>query len=561
MPFLIMRKVKYLMKILKVSIYSPDKKLLREVNFKENGLSVIYGDVEKPKSESETSNSIGKTILLKIINVVYGAKNSGKDTIKGLDKYIVNATVKNNDIKYEVELTIGDSRGYYINGMKYNLAKYKEILKINRSYFNKQTMLEKRKGLLSNIAKKANKDDISVVLKLLYLDDIENIFIKIKKKQDEIELINKYNKSFKEDATELEKEKFSNEMKRKQIDEELRIINERIKTLKVSENISEISQKRASLDEKIKRQNEKLKLNNIKISNYEQVIRDSHEKNISLSDVEKIYSVAKVEIPELLKKELSEIEKFYQELFDDKNSIYAKQILELKDKNEKILKELVEEKRRLDELSEVISENDAVREAIKIYDLKTKEKINIESKNSEIDAQLSQVNSSKDLKIQINTLLNELDQLFGEKNAKINLYREFVYNLVTKIYGEDRNPYLNIGPTESKQKYKAMPISIDLSFDGDTGEGLTSAKYLIFDFLIMNYTKYVDFLIEDSSCFESIDRRQIVNLILEGKKISHLTNKQFIISLNKYLLDDNDIIKDDIVISLSENDTLLNIKF
>lgn len=549
------------MKILKVSIYSPDKKLLREVNFKESGLSVIYGDVEKPKSESETSNSIGKTILLKIINVVYGAKNSGKDTIKGLDKYIVNATVKNNDIKYEVELTIGDSRGYYINGMKYNLAKYKEILKINRSYFSKQTMLEKRKGLLSNIAKKANKDDISVVLKLLYLDDIENIFIKIKKKQDEIELINKYNKSFKEDATELEKEKFSNEMKRKQIDEELRIINERIKTLKVSENISEISQTRASLDEKIKRQNEKLKLNNIKISNYEQVIRDSHEKNISLSDVEKIYSVAKVEIPELLKKELSEIEKFYQELFDDKNSIYAKQILELKDKNEKILKELVEEKRRLDELSEVISENDAVREAIKIYDLKTKEKINIESKISEIDAQLSQVNSSKDLKIQINTLLNELDQLFGEKNAKINLYREFVYNLVTKIYGEDRNPYLNIGPTESKQKYKAMPISIDLSFDGDTGEGLTSAKYLIFDFLIMNYTKYVDFLIEDSSCFESIDRRQIVNLILEGKKISHLTNKQFIISLNKYLLDDNDIIKDDIVISLSENDTLLNIKF
>ena len=132
---------------------------------------------------------------------------------------------------------------------------------------------------------------------------------------------------------------------------------------------------------------------------------------------------------------------------------------------------------------------------------------------------------------------------------------------MTKIYGEDRNPYLNIGPTESKQKYKAMPISIDLSFDGDTGEGLTSAKYLIFDFLIMNYTKYVDFLIEDSSCFESIDRRQIVNLILEGKKISHLTNKQFIISLNKYLLDDNDIIKDDIVISLSENDTLLNIKF
>ena len=38
------------MKILQVKIYSPDLELLREVKFKEIGLSIIYGNVEKPNN-------------------------------------------------------------------------------------------------------------------------------------------------------------------------------------------------------------------------------------------------------------------------------------------------------------------------------------------------------------------------------------------------------------------------------------------------------------------------------------------------------------------------------
>ena len=153
------------MKILKVEIFSPNLEKLREVEFREKGLSVIYGDVEKPKSENETSNSIGKTVLLKIVNVILGTKNSGKDTIKGLEGFVIKARVKKDAVEYDVEITIGDSKKYYIDGVKYTLTKYKEKFNINRSFYSKQTMLDKRKGLLSSIAKKPNKDDISVVLK------------------------------------------------------------------------------------------------------------------------------------------------------------------------------------------------------------------------------------------------------------------------------------------------------------------------------------------------------------------------------------------------------------
>ncbi len=549
------------MKILKIEIYSPEFNKLREVVFNENGLSVIYGDVEKPKVNNETSNSIGKTILLKIVNVVLGAKNSGKDTIKGLNGYIVKAIVKYEGIEYDVELTIGDSKKYYINNQKYTLTKYKEKFDINRAYYGKQIMLEKRKGLLSSISKKGNKDDISVILKLLYLENIEVIFKKIKNMQDEIDLISKYNKSFKKDINNLEREKFSNEMKKKKIDEEIDILNEKINKLRLSDNISEIAQKRIELDQSIKNKNEVLGLNSIRISKYEQMIADSHNKTLSLNDIEKIYSSAKVEIPELLKRTLSDVEDFYKNLIEDKNEIYNKQIIELNSINKVIIEELKDEKQKLDELSEIISENNSVKEAIKIYDLKTKEKINIENNISELNGKLTQINNSKELKSMIDNSVVELENTFDFYQVEINKYREFIYNLVKKVYGEDRNPYLTISVTDSSYKYKAMPVSIDLSFDGDSGEGLTSSKYLMFDYLIMNYTNEVEFLIEDSSCFEAIDRRQIKNIIQEGIKLSEQNNKQLIISLNKYSIENYDEIKKYVVLALSEKDTLLNIKF
>lgn len=548
------------MKILNVEIYSPELKKLREVRFNEVGLSVIYGDVEKPQKNNETSNSIGKTVLLKILNVILGAKNSGKDTIKGLTNYVINAVVKHNNIEYIVDIKIGDSKSYHINNEKYTLTKYKEKFDLNRSLYNKQINLDKRKGLISSIAKNPNKDDISAILKLLYLDDIQLIFEKIKKAQESIELISKYNNNYKDDMNVLEKEKFAFEMKKKQIDEEIDSLNNRIQKLKISQDINEISNRRVNLDQDIKNKNEHYQINSIKISKYEEVIRDSNE-NITLNEINKIYDSAKIEIPEMLKKQLTEIELFYEDLIKDKNEIYINQISELKNKNKKLLEEIKSESIELDELSQIIAENDAFREAIKIYDNKSKEKLMIETNISEITGKLSQLNNTKEIKENIDRYYIELNEKFKLYSSKINSYREFIYDIVEKIYGDERNPYLSISVSNGSYKYKALPLKIELSIDGDSGEGICAAKYILFDYLIMNYNKYIDILIEDSACFEGIDRRQITNILNEGIKLSIDNNKQYIVSLNKYLVNNYDDVKDYIVISLSENDTLLNRKF
>lgn len=549
------------MKILNVEIYSPSFELLRQVQFNENGLSVIYGDVEKPKSENETSNSIGKTVLLKIINIIFGAKNSGNDTIKGLNGYIVKANVKSNNILRNIQLTIGDSKNYYIDNEKYTYTKYKEKLGIKRDLLSKQIMLEKRKNLISSLATKANKEDISTVLKLLYLEDIDVIFRKIKKLQDNIDLITKFNNSNKEDIKNIERELFDLEMKKKTIDIDLESLSEKIKKLKISEEIKDVSQKRAELDQIIKLKSENVKINNLKIKNYSQLINDAKKSNITSLDVAKVYENAKIEIPVLIRKKLEDVEKFYSSLSADKINLYSRQINNLEKINKQLIEELVIESEELDRLSEIISVNDSVFEAIKIYDLKSKEKVEIDKSIAEINGKMSKINDSKNIKSEIDVELIKLEEEFNNCKELIGTYKEFIYKIVGRIYGDNRQPYLNISPTDSSRKYKTMPVTIDLNYDGDSGEGLTSSKYLIFDYLIMNYTNSVDILIEDSSCFEAIDRRQIRNIINEGIEISNKKNKQYIISLNKYLLDDIDFIKKYIVVTLKENDTLLNLKF
>lgn len=549
------------MKILRVEIYSPKLEKLREVKFNEVGLSIIYGDVEKPKEENETSNSIGKTVLLKILNVILGAKNSGKDTINGLADYVVKALIKHNEIEYDVEITIGNSQSYYVNNEKFTLTKYREKFNINRSLYNKQVNLDKRKGLISSINKNPNKDDISAVLKLLYLDDIQLVFKKIKQLQEEIELISKYNNNYKDDIDLLEKDKFNYEMKRKVIDDEMNSLNNRIQNLKISQDINQISNKRTNLDQSIKSKSEVYQLNNIKISNYEDFVNTSNDNNIPFDEIKNIYDSAKVEIPEMISKKMEEIEEFYDSLIKDKNEIYKKQIEELTRKNKILKDEIMKDSAELDELSQIIAENDSFKEAIRIYDNKSKDRLNIETKISEINGRLSQLNNTKELKGNIDKYYIELDEQFEIHNSKINLYREFIYNIVEKVYGDERNPYLNINISDGSYKYKALPVKIELSIDGDSGEGIRAAKFLLFDYLILNYNKYMDILIEDSACFEGIDRRQITNILKEGIDLSIKNGKQYIVSLNKYLINNYSDIKDYVVLPLSEQNTLLNIKF
>lgn len=100
---------------------------------------------------------------------------------------------------------------------------------------------------------------------------------------------------------------------------------------------------------------------------------------------------------------------------------------------------------------------------------------------------------------------------------------------------------------------------------GDSGEGITEVKKNIIDYLIFKYNDYMEILVQDSSCYNGIDPRQVSNMLLELGSIADDTDKQAIIAINQYQVKQDhpvfELIKSKTVLNLSEEDTLLNFKF
>ena len=103
------------MKISNLKIFDVNNNLVQDIDFNINGVSYILGDIVAPKDNNKTSNSIGKTLLLKLIDYVLGAKedkNIIKDAIK---QYKIQATVIFNEQTYNVERTLGVPNSIYID--------------------------------------------------------------------------------------------------------------------------------------------------------------------------------------------------------------------------------------------------------------------------------------------------------------------------------------------------------------------------------------------------------------------------------------------------------------
>lgn len=127
------------LKYLKIIKSIPDKEVIRMIPFKQ-GLNLIIDD---SNNVDDHGNNVGKTTVLKIIDICFGSKNR-KQIWLDSDTNSINHTLKNfiHDYKVYAELNFiaSDSKSYtlkvdlfergkrYINGVSFNFDNYKEEL-------------------------------------------------------------------------------------------------------------------------------------------------------------------------------------------------------------------------------------------------------------------------------------------------------------------------------------------------------------------------------------------------------------------------------------------------
>lgn len=555
------------MKILNLRIISPNKKTIQDIKFNESGISIILADIKRKEDTKETINSLGKTLLLKMIDYLYGSDIDKTYFKEEINEYIIEGTIEQDNRIFNCKRVIGDSGKNIINNQKYTHEEYKSFFSINRSFLDKQVFLEEKKSLISPRQHPGLNDylDVLTLLNFKNIDeDLKDIyetqdFIKNLKKNRE-SLMSLYNLNL---LSDLEEEIFLIDKRTNEYQEKLNEVTHKVDNIQIVDMKEDVLEEFVRQNNDFKKTKRDIELVKIEKKRLENFIEESNNNNVTSKDVIAIYEQAKIEIPDMVKKEINKVQKFHEKVYLERKTYLEEQIVQLDQSYDKLEDELEEISSKVDYLGGIISENKAYKEAISYYEKFTKELNDLRFRQG----QLFQL---KEIKEKIDKNSNELTEKFekaklalDENKILIDRYRDFIYDFVNLIYTDDVSAYF--GMKIRDRHLTRRPITVELNLRGDTGEGRGNVRKLLIDYLIFNFNERLDILIQDSSCYNGIDPRQVAGMLNELNKLAKVNNKQAIISLNKYQVDDNDdtdkFLKENSVIILSEDENLLNISF
>ena len=520
------------MKILNMKIYNPKGEEIRNIDFKTNGASIIFGKITQPTKKKKTTNSIGKTLLLKFISYIFGKKEKKDDFSDKIYGWSIEAVVEHNNKKYNVKRTLGDSKSIKINDEIYNYNKYLSFFNIEPKQNAKQILLKRRQNIISDVNINPTKEDTITVLNLLKLDNVIDLFENMRKTQEKVKAIKDYSQKFKDTLSDLKEREFLLEQEKNKKQIELSDLSKRIEHLKIADDslglVKAHTEKSYEL-KVLKLEQENLK---VKIKQLSEMIDEMKKMDLSSDDVVKMYDIAKVDVPEMVKRTLNEVQSFYNSMFGDKIESYSSAIFNYKKHIQTLEIKINELTPVVNDLASKIAENNLFKEAMNIYQLKNAELSTIENEYNKTIGAISNLSEKKNLENEINQKYILLEEQMKQYDLKINEYRKYIFDLVNEIYGDDGKAFFDISVSSSTRRVESSPIVFELNLTGEFGEGVKAVRNLLIDLLIFYYNTSLQFLIQDSACFEGIDKRQLSTLLTIIDRTATKIDKQYIFSIN-----------------------------
>lgn len=522
------------MKILKISIFNPQGDLVREVKFNKEGLSVILGKIMDAKQKEKSSNSIGKTLLLLFINYILGSNSTSKLFSKFLNDWTVEGEVLVNNEEEIIKRVIGTDGVFYKN-QKYELENFKELLGINRAELEKIFLLKYRENIISTRFPNPSIKDFEVFCSLMDFDFVEDLK-KYDKLKDEKE---KKSKSIKEMLKNLEinlrdiKKEFFNITKQlEEKEKEMNDLNLKLEDLDLTSINSNIVKGYAQNSDTLKKLEFKRYKFQMENDNLRRYLEESNKLDKGSLMIENLYKKAKVDLGEKVVKRFDDVKGFFETIYQNRLSTITKEIKNNDDQIKDLDSQIDKLKSAIKVELKIISESKLYQEIIN----------NISKINSEVQDlsyKRGALSSLNDLLFKIEKMEEEIEIKKLEISRKFEAYQEklktinnFVYECVKDIFATNVTVFFDFIISNNSRK-KSL-FDLDLTLDGDTGEGRKAVKNILMDFIIFKFSDKSKFLIHDSSCFSGIDSRNIISIILLGKRIAEKENKQYIVSLNTF---------------------------
>lgn len=324
-----------------------------------------------------------------------------------------------------------------------------------------------------------------------------------------------------------------------------------------------IQQEADILTSKIQHLNNTVILSRKKLEDYRSIIEN--ENNFQdLEAITKMYEEASVVFNQNTLKTLKEVKIFNENIIKNRKDFLQSEIKHLEDKIKELEEEIVLYSHEKTEKMKLLSAHGALEEYSFLQENLTKELSKLENLKQEADKQqqaqkdkLSIKSKQDTLKydisqdIRLNTLLKEEITTFNENSMEL-------YDIWANL----------IVDTDTKGNYKYY---IDRE---KTSEGIGRMDIFCYDLMLLetyrkNFCTGIDFLIHDSTLYDSVDSRQRAKAIELAKEKAEKLSFQYIFTINSDLLPISDFSKnfnylDYIIRQLTDTDpsgSLLGITF
>ena len=555
------------MKILELKIKNALGEVKREISFDEVGVSFIYGDIQDPKNLGATINSLGKTLLLKCIDYIFGANKDSRIIKEAIHNYRLEALVLHNGKRFNIHRILGNSDEIYINNTPYSLTDYKNYFGIKRSLYSKQFILSKKSTEIS-YGTNPSKDDVISCLELLNLLDMLDAINNIYKSQDKISKLKDNKKEMVSfygnfDIKQIDEEIYFIDKEVERVTAELKRISQKIKSIEISDIQRNIVEEYAEKSKQLKNLKIKYEQNRLECERLMQFIENSNKIDISSEHILVIFKKAQQEVPEMVQRSIQEVEEFHKKVYEERKEFLSHKIdviqLEMNLLNDKMESLSTE----IDKIGAVISTNEVYQESIELYGKYNTDLQDLKYRQGKLSQVKEIDNSIEEEDTNLSNSFNHANQIRKKYEELVQKYRDFIFGITKEIYDNDVNSYFDI---KVRQKHlKNRPVFFEFTLKGDAGEGVSEVKKNLMDFLICRYSTCQEMMIQDSSCYNGIDPRQVVGMLTQLNKIAEESDKQIIIAINKYQLGDYEnvikMVEKNSVITLAEKNNLLGFEF
>lgn len=567
------------MRLYNLEVYKtfPNKEIIRDIEFKKNGLNLIVDNTTDIKEDS--GNSVGKSTVIHIIDIclnsssltkLYKSRDAQGENVhlkKLLVENKVQATLKliNNGKIYSFTRSLYSKGPRYFNNEKVNAKEYENYLK--ETIFNSKQDKPTFRQLISKFVR---NDDIQLNNVIYYLVSTsyavyEAIYFFLLK-------INGENVVSERQQLEEKLSKLQNKFSIYQNDSNIPSLDQIEQGLLFIESeINELLEKRRNVDyieiykyelEKNSDINNKLDLLNTEIDLLEfeknsihrsLVMIEESKSNIDIKIIGEIYEDAKV-FSYKLNKKFNDVLNFHNQMVENRSRFVGKQLIKV-DTELKLLKQKQEElidlkkNQSIDLLDDgLLADLNDINNEIEKLNIKKGEFLKVKEIQEGIKKELEQVN--QDLE-SVNSQTKDNDHLvpINEFNSVFKTYSEKLYN----------EKYLLYYDSEWREKKGGKPFSIG-NLLGSMGTGKQRALIIAFDLAYLTYANKKEiaapkFLIYDQ--LENTHINQLKTIINLSKEIEG----QLILPILRERINEIDavVIEQSKIIELSKTDKFFKI--